>query len=67
MGPVDDRVENARARADAALERTIAAHRRAIDHYIVLGWPDKEALERECLREAVHEQAASRTAMAKRA
>jgi hypothetical protein len=53
--------------ADAALERTIAAHRRAIDHYIVLDWPDKEAIEREFLREAVHEQAARRAAMTKRA
>jgi hypothetical protein len=53
--------------ADAALERTIAVHRRAIDHYIVLDWQDKEAIERELLREAVHEQAARRAAMTKRA
>ena len=52
---------------DAALERTIAAHRHAIDHYIVLDWPDKEATERELLLKAVHEQAARRAAMTKRA
>jgi hypothetical protein len=52
---------------DAALERTIAAHRSAIDHCIVLDWPDKEAIERELLREAVHEQATHRAAMTKRA
>jgi hypothetical protein len=55
-------------RADAALELAahdlaIAAHRRAIDRYIVLDWPDKEALERERLREALHQQAARRAAM----
>jgi hypothetical protein len=53
--------------ADAALERTIAAHRSAIDHYIVLDWQAKEAVEREHLREALHQQAARRAAMAKRA
>jgi hypothetical protein len=47
-----------RADGDSALERAIAAHRRAIDKYIVLDWRDKEAIERECLREALHEQAA---------
>jgi hypothetical protein len=60
-------MNDAGADADGALERTITAHRRAIDHYIVLDWPDKEAIERELLREAVHEQAARRAAMTKRA
>jgi hypothetical protein len=49
--------------ADLALERTIAAHRRAIDRWIALDWPDKEAIEREALREAVDELAARRAAM----
>lgn len=62
---MDERVNN--ARADAALERAIVAHRRAIDKYIVLDWPDKEAIERECLREALHKQAARGAAMTKRA
>jgi hypothetical protein len=56
-------MDDARADADAALDRTIAAHRRAIDRYIVLDWPDEEAMERERLRAAVHEQAARRAAM----
>jgi hypothetical protein len=55
------------ARADDALERTIAAHRRAIDRYIVLDWPDREAIEREALREALQEQAAHWAAMTERA
>ena len=56
-------MNDAGANADAALERIIVAHRRAIDRYIVLDWRDKEAIERECLREAVHEQAARRATM----
>jgi hypothetical protein len=59
-------VDGARA-VDVALERTIAAHRRAIDRYIVLDWRDREALERECLRRAVRDQEAFRAAMAQRA
>jgi hypothetical protein len=57
-------MDDARADVDAALERTIAAHRRAIDRYIVLDWRDREAIERECLRETRYEQAARRAAMA---
>ena len=56
-------MNDAGADADAALERSITAHRHAIDKYIVLDWPDKEATERECLREALHEQAARRAAI----
>jgi hypothetical protein len=56
-------MKDAGADADLTLERTIAAHRSAIDRCIVLDWPDKEAIEREALREAVHEQAARRAAM----
>ena len=55
--------DDAREDADAALEHIIAAHRRAIDRYIVLDWQDKEAIERELLRGAVHEQDARRAAM----
>ena len=56
------------ARTDAAVELAgiklaIAAHRHAIDRYIVLDWPDKEALERERLREALQKQAARWVAM----
>ena len=58
---------DATADVDGALERTIAAHRRAIDHYFVLDWRDREALERECLRIAVRDQVAFRAAMAERA
>ena len=47
---------DASADVDAALERTIARHRRAIDRYFVLDWRDREALERECLRIAVRDQ-----------
>ena len=60
-------MKDAGADADLTLERTIAAHRTAIDRCIVLDWPDKAAIEREGLREAVHELAARRAAMTQRA
>jgi hypothetical protein len=58
-----DVMKDAGVDADAALECIIVAHRRAIDRCVVLDWQDQEAIERELLREAVHDQAALRAAM----